>query len=235
LGQESPTNLMIEISQISSVAVLLPLVVGAIGALHLSQAANNSLVPGAAVGALVAASLAPPAGLVGMAAAVGRWDLAMNGGFVLLLQLLGINLAGSLVFLYFGLSPEGSRFKRGKRALFYFSLAASLLGIAGMLLWQFSSTPELQRKTQAMQAHEQVQQIIRDYPSVSIVESNVRFTRPAQEDRDILLGVIYVLRESHSNQPTEEIRQELSQIIQQQLAQSFSVTPLISVTVLESP
>ncbi len=39
------------------------------------QSERSSLVSGAAVGMQVAASLAPPAGLVGMAIAIGRWDI----------------------------------------------------------------------------------------------------------------------------------------------------------------
>ena len=53
---------------------------------------RSNLVSGAAVGILVAASLAPPAGLVGMAIAISRWDMVTSGLFVLLLQLVGINL-----------------------------------------------------------------------------------------------------------------------------------------------
>jgi hypothetical protein len=53
------TDLMVQVSQMSSAAVLLPLVAGGTGALNLVQSERNSLVSGAAVGMLVAASLAP--------------------------------------------------------------------------------------------------------------------------------------------------------------------------------
>lgn len=98
LRQEVVTSTMSDTSKISAVAVLLPLVAGAAGAVNLVQSKRSSLVSGAAVGMLVAASLSPPAGLIGMASAMGRWDLAINGVFVLLLQLVGINLSASLVF-----------------------------------------------------------------------------------------------------------------------------------------
>jgi uncharacterized hydrophobic protein (TIGR00271 family) len=235
LGQERATNLMVEISQVSSVAVLLPLVVGGVGALHLSQASNNSLVAGTAVGALVAASLAPPAGLIGMSAAIGRWDMAVNGAFVLLLQLLGINLAGALVFRYFGMRSEGTRFQRGKQYMFYLSLGVSVLGIAALMWSQFSTSPDLQRATQLQRAVEQVQQLIQDYPGVNLVETNLRFTRPSIEEQNTMLGVIYVMREPDSSQSAEDIRDNLTHDIQQQILQEFDVIPVISVTVLESP
>jgi uncharacterized hydrophobic protein (TIGR00271 family) len=235
LGQDSATSLMVDISQVSSVAVLLPLVVGGVGALHLSQASNNSLVAGTAVGALVAASLAPPAGLIGMSAAIGRWDMAVNGAFVLLLQLLGINFAGALVFRYFGMRSEGTRFQRGKQHMFYVSLGVSLLGIAGLMWWQFSTSPNLQRATQSRQAVEQVQRLIQNYPNVNLVETSLRFTRPSVAEQNTLLGIIYVMREPGSSQSADEIQADLTRIIQQQLMQEFNVVPVISLTVLESP
>ncbi|MDV2994536.1 MAG: hypothetical protein N4J56_004190 [Chroococcidiopsis sp. SAG 2025] len=96
-------------------AVLLSLAAGAAGALNLVQSQRSSLVSGASVGMLVAASLAPPAGLVGMAVAIGRWDMATSGLFVLLLQLVGINLTAAILFRVFGLSVQGSRYRRGKQ------------------------------------------------------------------------------------------------------------------------
>lgn len=56
LQQEIPTTQMIQTSELSSVAVLLPLAAGAAGALNLVQSERSSLVSGAAVRMLVAAS-----------------------------------------------------------------------------------------------------------------------------------------------------------------------------------
>ncbi|MBD0389089.1 MAG: DUF389 domain-containing protein, partial [Nostoc sp. C3-bin3] len=58
LRQEIPTSLMVDSSQVSAVAVILPLAAGAAGALNLVQSERSSLVSGAATGMLVAASLA---------------------------------------------------------------------------------------------------------------------------------------------------------------------------------
>lgn len=103
LQQEIPTSLMVESSQVSAVAVILPL---AAGALNLVQSERSSLVSGAATGMLVAASLAPPAGIVGMASAIGRWDMAISELLLLFLQLCGINFSAALLFRVFGLSAQ---------------------------------------------------------------------------------------------------------------------------------
>jgi uncharacterized hydrophobic protein (TIGR00271 family) len=105
MRQNIATSLMLERSQISSVAVLLPLAAGAAGALNLVQSQRSSLVSGAATGMLVAASLAPPAGIVGMASAIARWDLVVSGLFLLLLQLVGINFTAAL-FAFLGCLPK---------------------------------------------------------------------------------------------------------------------------------
>lgn len=116
--QQIAKPLMLDNSQVSAVAVLLPLAAGAAGAVNLVQSERSSLVSGTATGMLVAASLSPPAGIIGMSMAIGRWDLVVNGVFLLLLQLSGINLSAAILFRIFGLSTKGARYQRGKRGVF---------------------------------------------------------------------------------------------------------------------
>ncbi|HSM56603.1 MAG TPA: DUF389 domain-containing protein [Candidatus Sulfomarinibacteraceae bacterium] len=236
LQQKTPTTTMVSISQLSSVAVLLPLIAGAAGALNLVQAENSSLVSGTAVGLLIAASLAPPAGVIGMAAALGRWDMAFNGAFTLLLQLLGINLAGSLVFRAYGVSPSGSRYQRGTSLVFYLSLAITTVCLALLLAYQFSSSPALQRSTRAQRAVEVVQQVIEENDAARLVETNMRFTRPSHLSQETLLGVIYVQRSEDTALSDEEISASLVEAIQQRLlAEGFDVAPVLDITVFEPP
>ena len=232
--QQITTTTMVQISEISSVAVLLPLAAGAVGALNLTQSENSSLVPGTAVGVLIAASLAPPAVLMGMSLALGRWDMMTSAGFLLILQLVAINITGSLIFRLYDLSPHGARFKRGKPVLFALSLGASLVLLAGLLVMQFWSPPGLQRSTRAQRAAAVAQQVIQEDPRVDLVETNLRFTRPSIEGQNTLLGVIYVQRKPQAAQSDEEIKRTLTQKIQEQLrAEGFNVNLLISVNVLD--
>ncbi len=236
-GQQVATSMMVGISEVSSVSVILPLVAGAAGALHLINATNNSLVPGAAVGALVAAALAPPAGLAGMAAALGRWDMALNGVFLLLLQLVGINLSGSLVFRFYGgLTPSGPRYTHGKSRYVYLSFIITVLALGGLLFWQFSGSPNLQRSTQSQNAVEVVNQVVNDSGYAALVETDLRFTRSSIQGQNTLLGDVYVQRTQAANIPDQQIQQELTQKIQAAiLQQGFNVTPLMDVTVLDPP
>jgi uncharacterized hydrophobic protein (TIGR00271 family) len=236
LGQRVATVTMVDTSKISSYALLLPLIAGAAGALNLSQPENNSLVTGTATGLLIAASLAPPAGLIGMSTAIQRYDMAVNGVFVLLLQLVGINLAGSLVFRLYGLKDKAIRYEPGGPVLFYVSLAVSAVGVAALLAWQFSSSPEFQRSTRSQQAVGEVQEVVNDSNLADLIEANLRFTRPATDSPETLLGVVYVQRKAEVDLPGDVIRQELTQSIQRAIQeQGFDVVPLIDVSVLEPP
>ncbi|MBW4498928.1 MAG: DUF389 domain-containing protein [Scytonema hyalinum WJT4-NPBG1] len=236
LRQEIPTSLMVESSQISTVAVLLPLAAGAAGALNLVQSERSSLVSGAATGMLVAASLAPPAGIVGMASALGRWDMVTGGLFLLLLQLCGINFTASLLFRIYGLSTQGSRYQRGKKSVFRSALVITVIALAGLLTWQFSNSPNLERSSRAQRANAEVNKAVEQVGLVELVESNVRFTRPNIEGQNTLLSVVYVQRKPEVTASKEEIRSRLTQAIQSHLLkQRFNVTPLVDVNVLETP
>lgn len=235
-GQQTITAQMAATSTVSAVAVLLPLVAGAAGALNLVQSERSSLVSGAATGMLVAASLAPPAGLIGMTIVMGRWDLAINGVFVLLLQLVGINLSGALVFRIFGLSARGARYNRGKKWAFPAILAVTGVALAGLMTWQFSTSPDLQRSSLTQRANAQIQEVVNSSGVAELVEANVRFTGPDIKGQNTLLGTVYVQRQAGVSESPQEIRDRLTRDIQTNLLnQKYNVTPLIDVSVLEAP
>ncbi|HMQ51859.1 MAG TPA: DUF389 domain-containing protein [Anaerolineae bacterium] len=234
--QEIATSLTVSVSQVSSVAVLLPLVAGAAGALNLTQSQRSSLVSGAAVGLLVAASLAPPAGVVGIALVLNDGELIRSGLFVLALQLVGINLAGAITFRGLGLSAEGSRYDRGRHPIFWGVLSTTAVALAVLLTWQFWTQPDLQRSTRAERATTVVQQTVQNSELAKLVESNVRFTRARIEGQNTLLIVVYVQRNADVAMPAADIRAHLTEAIQSRLLEAeFEVTPLVEVIVLEAP
>lgn len=234
LQQDIATSSMIETSQISSVAVLIPLAAGAAGALNLVQSERSSLVSGAATGMLVAASLAPPAGIVGMASAIGRWDMVISGLFLLLLQLVGINFTAALLFRFFGLSSQGVRYNRGKRWLFPVTLGLTVAVLVSLLTWQFAQTPTLQRSTLAQRANAEVQKVVSQNPLVNLVEANVRFTGANIKGQNTLLSIVYVQPRPGVSATKDEISSRLEQEIQTRLQeQNLNITPLVDVSVLE--
>lgn len=234
--QQIATPLMLDNSQVSAVAVLLPLAAGAAGAVNLVQSERSSLVSGTATGMLVAASLAPPAGIIGMSMAIGRWDLVVNGVFLLLLQLSGINLSAAILFRTFGLSTKGARYQRGQRGVFPVALGTSAIAIAALLTWQLSNPPSLERSSRAQRANAEVQTVIQRFPQVELVESTARFTRSTIAGQNTLLSEVYVQRQPGLDDADAAIQAELTQAIQSHLLdQGFNVTPLVSISVLEAP
>ncbi|MEQ9358992.1 DUF389 domain-containing protein [Coleofasciculus chthonoplastes] len=236
MQQQAPTSLMMASFKVSSVTILLPLIAGTAGALNLIQSERSSLVSGAAVGVLVAASLAPAAGLVGMAAAIARWDMVVNSLFLLVLQLAGINFSGAIVFRLVGLSARGARYNRGKRWLFPVVLGIGAVIMAGLLTAQLWQEPTLQRTTLEQRTSTEIQQVVQESDLAKLVQSNVQFTPTKIEGQNTLLTVVYVQRNPEVTASTETIQTQLTQAIQTHLLeQDFNVTPLVQVTVLELP
>ena len=229
MQQEIASDLTVQSSVVASVAVLLPLVAGAAGALNLCQSERSSLVSGAATGMLVAASLAPPAGLVGMAMAIGEWGMMVSALFVLLLQIAGINLAGAVVFRAYGINSRGARYDRGRRWVSAAAWSASLVVLAGLLVWQFSDPPNLTRSTQAKRATADVRQAVQEANVGQLIQANAQFTRADIEGQNTLLVTIYV--QGNSAQ-AKAIETRLVEKVKAKL-QGYHATPLVDVTVLE--
>jgi uncharacterized hydrophobic protein (TIGR00271 family) len=236
MQQRIATQMMLDVSQVSIVSLLLPLVAGFAGALFLVQSERDSLVSGAAVGVLVAASLAPPTGLVGMAVVLGEWALVKSAAFVLVAQLVGINLSGAITFRLFGLEARGTRFMGGKKALFPIALAASAVMLVGLFVWQLSDPPELQRSSRAQRAAYEMRQAVEESGLGTPVEVSARFTRAEVQNQNTLLGVVYVQRADSVRMAPGAVADTLRRRIQDRiLDQNFNVTPLVTVTVLDPP
>ncbi len=236
--QSIATAQMVSTSEVSATAFLLPLAGGVAGALQLVQSERSSLVSGTAIGMLVAAALAPPAGLIGMAIAIGRPEMAWNGGFLLVLQLASINLSCATVFRLYGLNADGAVYTRGKRRFFPIVLGVSGLALALLLSTQFffTGSPDLLRSSQTQRATTIIQEVIEGDPYVSLVESNVAFTRANIDEQNTLLSTVYVQPRKGQSISEESTSRRLTKEIQDQfLEEGFNITPLVNVTVLTPP
>lgn len=234
--QNNVTPQMQSITTVTSLAIVQPLVTGAAGALNLVQSENSSLVPGTAVGALIAAALTPPAGVIGMAIAMGMWNLVDNGIYLLVLQLVGINLAGTIVFWLYGLRPDEGRYKRGKRWYMPVSIGATLVVLAGLLTWQFSSPLRFQRGSREQTIASEISRELENLGGVSLIRTDLQFvaTQDTPEE-NTLVATIWVERRPGTLGTDEDIQQMVTQDIQQDIKEAFpEVRPLVNVVVLES-
>ncbi len=236
-GQSAVTQSMASTANISATSVLLPLASGAAGALSLSQSQRSSLVSGAAIGILVAAALAPPAALIGMATVMGRWKLVLSGGFLLGLQLVGINLSGAIVFRLFGLSPSGPRYSRGRRWVVWLALAGTIAGLGGLMLLQFGTTsPTLQRTTVEQRVRSTVLDLMKQDGTVEAASTTVQFTRANIQSQNTLLIQIYAQRKPGTTASNQALKDRITNEVQRTVnAHEKDVTPLVDVTILSPP
>ena len=136
--------------------------------------------------------------------------MVLNCAFLLVLQLVGINLAAATVFRLYGLSSQGARYKRGNKRLFPIAMAITVAALIALLSYQFTSDPNLQRSSLEQRANAEVQKVIKNSDIAKLVQSSVSFTR-ADVDQNTLLCSIYDRRKylaiacsvrSMSNVPT---------------------------------
>ncbi len=233
-GEEAATEAMLGTANISTATVLLPLIAGAAGALHLTQSQQSSLVSGASVGILVAASLAPPAGLLGIAPVTGDWSMMSSAVFLLLLQLVGINLAGAITFWSVGLRPGGVRYDRGRKKILVLGIAASAIVLAGLLTWQLTSeSPTLQRSSVAQQARAAAASALHDEPGLHQVRLLAQFTRSSVPGREPLLVTAHVLADSTVVASDSALRVRVRALLSRAIRRAQpSILPLVDVTVL---
>lgn len=180
------TPLMEEISQVSKFAIFLPVVSGFAGAINICQSERDSLVSGAAVGILVAASLAPPVGLVGMGLYMMNWEVVFSSLFRILLQLLGIHLAATLVFYFYGkVTPKGVRFLKGNKMTGIITSGVVVLAIGAMMFWQFSQPPFLRKASMNTELNEILDAELQKIPYILVLNKDVTFTNTKYRDTPV--------------------------------------------------
>lgn len=192
------TPLMEEISQVSKFAVILPLVSGFAGAVNICQSERDSLVSGAAVGILVAASLAPPVGLVGVGLYMMDWQVVLSSLFRILLQLLGIHVAATLVFYFYGkVSPRGVRFLKGSKVMGLLTTGIVIVGLGAMMFWQFNQPPFLRKASMNTELNEVLNAELQKIPYILVLNKDVTFTNEKFRDTPVAnFAATIMLRDS---------------------------------------
>ena len=225
--QHIATELMVTTSQRSTVSLLLPLAAGVAGALNLAQSERSSLVSGAATGMLIAAALAPPAGLVGMGLAIGQTDIVNSSLWALAIQIVGINLAGFLVFRIYGMKSKGARYPRGKTIVSMVSVIVSLGGLAGLIALQFSHAPEYQQSSIAQRISASVKQQVEARSDIALVSVDAQFSRQRSQGENPV-WVDTRIQGSLSNAESDALSGALANRIEHE----FGVDALVNVTAI---
>ncbi|MBU1756960.1 MAG: DUF389 domain-containing protein, partial [Alphaproteobacteria bacterium] len=195
--------------------------------LNLAQSERSSLVSGAATGMLVAAALAPPAGLIGMGLVIGQMDIVYSSLWALAIQIVGINLSGFVVFRLYGVTNKGARYPRGKSAVTFAALGFSMAAVAALLLAQFASSPQFQQSSLAQRITASAQQRIEAREDVELVMAQAAFSRARPLGENPVLLTVQV---EGDLTPTQETR--LAASLQKGIEREFGVRALVDLTAL---
>lgn len=234
-GQETVTSLMASVLTITIAAVLLPLAAGTAGAMFQLQSEHSSLISGAAVGLLVAASLAPPAGGLGIALALGRYDLAVHAVFLIGLQLTGITASATAVLVLYGIRPGSGRFRHDRTRLLRAGWALAAFLTAGLVALQLAVAPYLSQGTEARDSTAIVDRVLAGQPAIQVLSVDPRVAPATPGDRPRILVQVMVER-SPSAPPADELRPGLETAIEARLrAELGDVVPHVDVTVFDPP
>lgn len=229
-GVDEPTALMADISSPSLAAVLLPLTAGVAGAVNLISSERSSLVSGAGPGLLIAASLAPPMGLVGMALVLGEPGLLGAAFFLLALQLVGINAAAAVVFRLAGVRSTGMRYARGRPAVQRAAWAISLAALAALLVVQLAGSPNLRRETLEREAESAARDALRAMPGVRPVAVEARYAREDLAEQRTLVVTGFAQRTDRAQQDVSALEaavaREVSGAIDRALPQTAALVDI---------
>ncbi|VAX01870.1 Uncharacterized protein, MJ0678-like [hydrothermal vent metagenome] len=98
---EYPNSEILSRTEVGLDVVVLALVSGAAAVLSLTSGTASAL-----VGVMVSVALLPPTVTLGLMLGTGSWDLAIGAGLLLSVNIVCVNLASKMVFLFKGVKPR---------------------------------------------------------------------------------------------------------------------------------
>jgi uncharacterized membrane protein len=228
-GLDFSTATMELISSLSLWVVLIAVAGGVAGALAQIQSERDSLVTATATGFLVAVSLSPPAGVLGVAAVIGRWDYALQMGMLLLLTFAGILLGGTLVLIGFGVRPDATIGGGGSSGMRNLVVALTTAAVAGLLLVQAHQAPAFNKADMSRDAVRIARDVVQELPGFHLLQVEARFTRPqVLEESEALLVHLWVA--DRHPEGTVADRDLLRRRVEQRVSAGLQgVTPFVEV------
>ena len=169
------------------------------------------------MGVLVAAALAPPAGNLGMSMAIGERVLALNSLYILVLQVVAINLSGGLVFYFHGVRPQQALYERGRLSVTRTSFATTSLLLVTLLFFQFQGSPSLQRSSREQSLAAEIRGQVENNHRLQLLKLEVDFL-PTQKgesaDKGIYIQASVLDRGNRDKQAVKQlVEKEVSRLL----------------------
>lgn len=201
-GLSVPTGLAIDVASLSTFVLLLPLAAGVAGSLFVLTTEEASTVSGAAVSMLVAAAIAPPAGVAGMALVTGEWSLLLSVGLVLVAQLVGINLVSAVVFRWYRMTPRRPAFTEGSSGIFAPVVAVTAIALVVLFATQLVMSSTLRQIDIRRDIVDGVHAALDPDPSIGVVDVEVR--QPARDAGYGFVATVWVRDDARDGQADVE-------------------------------
>jgi uncharacterized membrane protein len=236
-GLSVSTAMMEQVTSLSAWAALIALAAGIAGAQAQASSERDSLVSGTATGFMVAAALAPPAAVLGLAVPLGRWDYFGLMAFLLMLQYLAIVAGGWIGLALLGVRPAQPSVGRGDARTRSLLLAGIILATIGFVFWQTRLEPRFTQSDLSRIGLEIARDATADRGDVLLVSSSAAFTRRdiAAYDGETMLMQVIVERGAGAA-PDDSIAAQLRRRVRALVAQRMKdVVPFVNVTVLPGP
>jgi uncharacterized membrane protein len=94
-------------------------------------------------------------------------------------------------------------------------ITAALL--AGLLGWQYSNSPSLERSSLEQQATATVQRLVQNQEDLNYLDADIRYTQSSDTDTNTLLAVVYVQAQPDNPLAPETIQENLSADLEKEL------------------
>lgn len=242
LGMAYPLDIstatMEQISSLSIWSVLLAVVGGAAGAQSQVQSDRDSLVTATATGFLVAVALSPPSAVLGLAAAVGRWDYAAQMAFIVVLTYFGILVGGWISLTIYEVRPGQETMRRGSGQVRTALVAAAVLIGVAMVVWQSRQSPRFVKGDLSRDAVSLARRAVGEVPGTRLLEADAHFTRRdlrGSGDREALLLSV-VVEQTLGGIPRDSVESMVRTAVQNRILSSTpQVIPYVQVSVLPGP
>jgi len=181
--------------------LIVALASGAAAAYALGRKKVAAALPGVAI----AAALVPPLCVVGYGIGSFRWEIASGAGLLFLTNLASIILAGAVMFLLLGFRPTNDKESKNVRRSFIFAI----LGLTAVLIPLAITTISIAHQARMESVVQTV--LLENLPQDHVEIEDI--TIEPTTDSATVGFTAYTYETSNTDDPIEEIRQQLSEAV----------------------
>jgi uncharacterized membrane protein len=154
-------------------------------------------------------------------------DIVVSSLWALAIQIVGINIAGFVVFRLYGVTTKGARYPRGKSVITYVALSLSLLAGTALLYLQFSTPQQFQQSSLAQRITAAAQERIEEREDLDLIFAKAEFSRAMSAGDNPVLVTLHV-----EGSLSDAENKLLADRIGDRLEEEFGVVALVQLVIV---